>query len=229
MSRRIAIGDIHGCLKTLRQLVETKIKLQPKDELYCLGDYIDRGPDSKGVLDYLMNLQANGQVVRLLRGNHEDLMINAPSSPKHHRIFMANGGDQTLKSFGAESIYHVPREYLKFLRSTEHFIELDNCYLVHAGFNFDVINPFDDYNSMYWIRNMKVNTDTIGDKRIFHGHTTASLESIQENVAKKAQVINIDNGCVYLKHSDKNLCHLVGIDIDTLELFICANQETKPY
>ena len=60
MSRRIVIGDIHGCLKTLQELLEKKILVTAQDQLYFVGDYIDRGPDSKGVIDYLIRMKRNG-------------------------------------------------------------------------------------------------------------------------------------------------------------------------
>jgi serine/threonine protein phosphatase 1 len=67
MSRRIVIGDIHGCLKTLQQLLEKKVRPDTGDELYFVGDYIDRGPDSKGVLDYLIAMKDSGYKMVFIR------------------------------------------------------------------------------------------------------------------------------------------------------------------
>ena len=77
--RKIAISDIHGCLKTFKLMVEEQIVLSQKDELYLLGDFVDRGPNSKGVLDYIMSLQEAGYQLHCLRGNHEDMMVNEAS------------------------------------------------------------------------------------------------------------------------------------------------------
>ena len=73
--RRIVVGDIHGCSQTFRSLAEEEIRLAGNDILYLLGDYVDRGPDSKGVLDYIMDLMQGGYDVRPLRGNHEEDLL----------------------------------------------------------------------------------------------------------------------------------------------------------
>ena len=73
MSQRWIIPDIHGCAKTLKVLLENMLKVTKNDQLYFLGDYIDRGPDGKGVIDYLMHLQKEEYNVLLLKGNHEDM------------------------------------------------------------------------------------------------------------------------------------------------------------
>lgn len=76
-SRMFAIGDIHGCFQPFKHLVETKINLKPTDKLFLIGDYIDRGPDSKEVIDYIIHLQKNGFDIVPLLGNHEALCLEA--------------------------------------------------------------------------------------------------------------------------------------------------------
>ncbi len=75
IKRLFAIGDVHGCLHELKNLVEQKLKLRTDDKLVLLGDYIDRGPDSKGVIDYIMTLQKKGFDVVPLKGNHELMLL----------------------------------------------------------------------------------------------------------------------------------------------------------
>ena len=75
MKKRWVIPDIHGCLNTLKALINEQIRPARYDELYFLGDYIDRGPDSKGVLDYLRALQKDEYTLTLLKGNHEDFAV----------------------------------------------------------------------------------------------------------------------------------------------------------
>src|SRR5512138_1630338 len=75
MHRKWVIPDLHGCIKTLQGLVEEIIKPTRYDELYFLGDYIDRGPHSRGVLDYIRRLQQDEFTVTALKGNHEDLLV----------------------------------------------------------------------------------------------------------------------------------------------------------
>src|SRR5450759_5853294 len=99
---RYAIADIHGCCKTFQALIE-KLQIKGSDHLYLLGDYIDRGLDSKGVLDTIMNL---GCKVVSLMGNHEDMWLRASAKmgdpvlcDANINVWMENGGQATLKSF----------------------------------------------------------------------------------------------------------------------------------
>ena len=74
---RWIIPDIHGCARTVKVLLENMLKVTRDDELFFLGDYIDRGPASKEVLDYLMDLQERGWKIHCLKGNHEDYCVKA--------------------------------------------------------------------------------------------------------------------------------------------------------
>jgi serine/threonine protein phosphatase 1 len=85
MQKKWIIPDLHGCIKTLKHLVKEKISLQKNDVLYFLGDFIDRGPDSKGVLDYVMTLEAQGFNVRPLKGNHEEYLLLALDEEKNRK------------------------------------------------------------------------------------------------------------------------------------------------
>ena len=100
MSRRIVIGDIHGCLKTLQELLDKKIQVGLRDQLYFVGDYIDRGPDSRGVLDYLIGMKREGFKMVFIRGNHEEMLIESFSSETFFHPWIYNGGGKTLESFG---------------------------------------------------------------------------------------------------------------------------------
>ena len=108
MNRRWVIPDIHGCINTLKQLVETCIMPTKEDELYFLGDYIDRGPDGKGVIDYIISMQAQGYKIGYLIGNHEYYCMNAYAMDQHrlftkskiHKEWERYGAKTTLKSFG---------------------------------------------------------------------------------------------------------------------------------
>ncbi|MDP3444408.1 MAG: metallophosphoesterase, partial [Ignavibacteria bacterium] len=88
MNNRWIIPDIHGCSKTLKQLIEYQIKPSRTDEFYFLGDYIDRGPDSKGVIDYIMELQRKEFTIRLLLGNHEEYCIKSWDEDKKKKKFL---------------------------------------------------------------------------------------------------------------------------------------------
>lgn len=72
---RWAIGDIHGCPKTFQHLVQNQIQLKKEDHLYLLGDYVNRGPDSGGIIDFILELQNQGYQVFALKGNHESIIL----------------------------------------------------------------------------------------------------------------------------------------------------------
>ena len=96
--RRFAISDIHGCIKTFKTLVD-RIEFSKEDTLYLLGDYIDRGPDSKGVIDHIWKIQEEGYRVHCLRGNHEQMLLEELKNIK----FWYQGEPAMLKSFNAKS------------------------------------------------------------------------------------------------------------------------------
>src|SRR5450631_145864 len=109
--RRFVIGDIHGCQTTLQAMVEEALQLKETDTLYLLGDYIDRGPDSKGVLDYIMQMRESGYDVQALKGNHEELMLNAVADPTECYIWFGNRGRSTMREFGVETPEDIPQRY----------------------------------------------------------------------------------------------------------------------
>src|SRR5258708_708088 len=148
MPRIFAIGDIHGCCKTFKKLLLEEINVQLSDKIYCIGDYIDRGNDSKGVIDFILELRIAGYPIYTLRGNHEQMMVE----PERLGQWLENGGGETLKSFGISSVSQLPFQYLAFLKQTEFFIETDKYIFVHAGLNFRIDNPFTDEEAMIWTR-----------------------------------------------------------------------------
>ena len=151
MNKRLfAIGDIHGCFDSLKELVENKIQLQKSDKLILLGDYIDRGDKSKEVIDYIIELQEKGFNIVPLMGNHETMLLDAYENEKNISIWIQNGGNETLKSFDINSIKNLNPMYLKFFRELEHYYSLDEFLFVHAGFNDNLVNPFTDFYSMLW-------------------------------------------------------------------------------
>ena len=197
---KYAIGDIHGCLKTLKVLLKT-LNLKENDELIFLGDYIDRGPDSKGVLDLLMGLKN----ARFLMGNHEDLMLAAIQDKDLDSIecWYLNGGTETKRSF--EGFNMDP--YLEFIKKMEGIIQVDGYYLAHAG-----ANPFDpmksDIDTLLWDRGCFAPMD---GTTLVVGHCVTNIDDIKRT-AKYGQKIVIDGGCVY------DGC-LVALRLDDKKLF----------
>ena len=165
MSKTWIIPDVHGCAATLKLMVEQQIKPEKTDRLIFLGDYIDRGPDSKGVIDFIMQLQAEGYNITALKGNHEDFCVKAWEADKNRKsilgiktksypqeIWEINGGTKTLESFGVIRPSEIPEKYIRWMMSLEYFVETEKFIAVHAGLNFNLDDPFSDTRSMLWTR-----------------------------------------------------------------------------
>jgi serine/threonine protein phosphatase 1 len=135
--RNLAIGDIHGCLRALDVLLDI-VRPQPDDLLVTLGDYVDRGPDSKGVLDRLIELQDRCRLVALT-GNHEVMMWQARDNPGAFRAWCDCGGKQALQSYGPyvdweTFVEKIPRQHWRFLRDVcVPYHEIDTHFFVHAN------------------------------------------------------------------------------------------------
>jgi serine/threonine protein phosphatase 1 len=134
MPRTLAIGDVHGCLTALDTLLGF-VQPTPRDHLIFLGDYVDRGPDTKGVLDRLIELRRSGQVV-CLRGNHEVMMVAAREGQSDYRFWMSFGGVEALESYGVSTLDEVPESHWHFLRRLLlDWYETDAHVFVHANLN----------------------------------------------------------------------------------------------
>jgi serine/threonine protein phosphatase 1 len=225
VERSFAITDIHGCAATFKMLVEDIICLTASDKLYLLGDYIDRGPDSKGVLDYIMYLRNNGFQTFALRGNHEEMLLRAYESEQYLELWMKNGGMSTLKSFNAFSIHEIPDNYIRFLKDLPFYCITDSFVMVHAGLNFSCEDPMQDEESMLWLRNFEVDTTRTGGRGIIHGHTPISLVKIHDSIHQYSSKhkINLDNGCVFGKHDIFG--HLCALELENFRIYCQSNVE----
>lgn len=132
--RLIAIGDIHGCDRALRGLIAA-IAPDPDDTLVLLGDYVDRGPDSKAVLDVLVQLARRTRVVAIM-GNHEEMMLNVLSGELDHNVWLKHGGLSTLDSYGFNGDRDfVPPEHREFFDSMVDYYEEDGFFFTHASYD----------------------------------------------------------------------------------------------
>jgi len=217
IKRIFAVGDIHGCYESFLELVERKIKLQRNDKLILLGDYIDRGNQSKAVVDYIIKLQHKGFDIIPLMGNHEAMLVDAVKDDGLLPIWLQNGGSMTMESFSIKSLKGLDHSYIDFFKGLRFYYSYNNFLFVHAGFNDDIDNPFEDQFSMiWWCRENYLNPALI-DKTIIHGHCTVTVTNCKEKVKANHQVIDLDTGCVY---SDRIDCgRLTALELNTMQLF----------
>jgi serine/threonine protein phosphatase 1 len=215
MERTFAIGDIHGCSKTFEKLLFEKIKIEKTDQIYCIGDYIDRGKSSKAVIDLVLQLRQEGYTILTLRGNHEQMLLDSLIDEETFDVWLENGGGYTLQSFGTDSVGNLPTKYLSFFRETEFYFETENYIFAHAGLNFHNKNIFQDKAAMLWIRDFSSYQPALKNKLLIHGHTPKSLKYI---LNQKGNCIDIDGGCVY--NYLPRFGNLVAIDLNERK-FIC--------
>ncbi|NQU32993.1 MAG: serine/threonine protein phosphatase [Bacteroidetes bacterium] len=196
-NRLFAIGDIHGCFDSLKELVEHKIKLQKNDKLILLGDYIDRGEKSKETIDFIIQLQEKGYDIVTLLGNHEAMLLDAYVNKDHIFKWIQNGGSETLKSFKINSLNDIESKYFKFFKELIYYYSFGDFLFVHAGFNDKSVNPFEDRYSMLWNCQEFYTNPLLINKTIVHGHCLISVSKCKDRIAAKLNTINIDTGCVF--------------------------------
>jgi serine/threonine protein phosphatase 1 len=138
-SRTIAIGDIHGCATALRCILGA-IQPAADDTLVLLGDYVDRGPDSRGVLEEVLGLETRCRVVPLL-GNHELMLLDALANPRVESVWRQCGGDATVRSYDGR-LSNIPAEHLAFFGRCRRYHEMAAHFFVHANYAADV--PLDE-------------------------------------------------------------------------------------
>ena len=167
--RVFAIGDIHGCLTAL-QTLDKHLQFGPADLLITLGDYIDRGPQSSGVLEHLIGLRTRTNLIPIL-GNHEIMMLESRHNSRLLQPWLANGGGATLASYEARSFDDIPASHWEFMESCHPYHELDEDFFVHA--NTDPKLPLNQQNHemLFWehLDNPKPH---VSGRRMICGHTS---------------------------------------------------------
>ncbi len=228
MGRNIFIGDIHGCLATFKSLL-IQIDLNPdKDNLFLLGDYIDRGPNSKGVIDEIISLQGRGYKIFPIRGNHEQMLISDHNAETQKGWFdMAD--EEFKKSFGIKDLTELPIEYIDFCKSLPYYLLGDDFIVVHAGINFSFENPLTHSEDLMWIRDWygHVNYDWLQNRKIIHGHSPQTRQEIEEQFQsfEEKQILNIDCGVYNSLNKKHGLGNLCAFDITNRKLFFQENIE----
>lgn len=208
--KRWVIPDIHGYAETLRALL-AQIRPSKEDHLIFLGDYIDRGPNSKAVIDEIISLQEKGHRVTPLLGNHEEyFLLNYYHTKKNQGFFnrfksnsikkewFEFGGKETMRSFGVKSILNIEPKYIEWMEKLEYYKEFKDYVIVHAGLNFKSDDVFQDKHTMLWAKEFQIIPSKISYRQIIHGHTPVDLEYIHHCIGQENhEFIDLDNG-VYM-------------------------------
>lgn len=184
-----AIGDIHGCLGALKQLIE-KLPLDDEDKIVFIGDYIDRGLESRGVVDFLIALSANHNCV-FIRGNHEQMLLDYVAKRDDGKIWAFNGMRQTVDSYGG--LGNLPGYHMDFFNETRYLYEYDKWVFVHAGVRPGISLKGQDSNDLIWIREEFVySPEPLKNKTVVFGHTPFLSGPLIHD-----SKVGIDTGCVY--------------------------------
>jgi len=196
--RLFAIGDIHGCVDELATMIKA-LALTCGDTIVFVGDYVDRGPAARSVIDFLLELRTDAAECVFLKGNHEDMMLSFLGLPgRYGESFLFNGGAQTLESYGvseetlATAAERVPPSHIEFLKGlATSYLRPPNLF-VHAGILPTRQLEEQTVEDMLWIRQEFIfHPHQIGATVVF-GHTP--MRTVMVDLPYK---LGIDTGLVY--------------------------------
>lgn len=190
-----AIGDVHGCADELEELLGM-LPLDDDSTVVMLGDYIDRGPYSRRVIEILLEAKRKHRVITL-SGNHEEMLREFldGSNPQRVARFILNGGSSTLADYANDhGEWVIPRSHIEFLEDLKLWHETDEHFFVHAGvpdMALKDLDPVRDRDEVLWIRRAFIGNPRRWEKRIVHGHTPVNAVEVS------ATRINVDTACAY--------------------------------
>ncbi|WP_319550423.1 metallophosphoesterase family protein [Desulfogranum marinum] len=218
MERTVVIGDIHGCLDSLNNLLD--LVLPNADTLIFLGDYVDRGPDSYGVVERLLALQADHPRLITLKGNH-DFMFQQYFDGKESSLFLRVGGKETLTSYGippeaSAALASIPAAHTHFFRELPLFFENQHAIYVHAGLEPECHLSLQSPQWCLWAREKFLNSSFQLGKPIIFGHTVFPRPYIAKDK------IGIDTGAVYGGQ-------LTALILPDMEYISVPGELNKPY
>ncbi|NHB70302.1 metallophosphoesterase family protein [Perlabentimonas gracilis] len=225
------VGDTHGCLQSLRYLLEHRIGIARSDTVILLGDLVDRGPQSAQLIDYILLLQYQGFNIKSIRGNHDQMLLDAAHSRAHYSQWIQNGGNSTLRSYedfiGESFLFPegIPSTHTAFLNMLPYHLAIDRFMLVHGGVNPFHDNPLGNAESLLWSRMGELPSDFMPSTIFLYGHTPTPLDTIQAIVDKQEhRLIPLDGGCVYAGMRS-GIGFLVALKLETLTLHWVEKQE----
>ncbi|MDH3716934.1 MAG: serine/threonine protein phosphatase [Planctomycetota bacterium] len=213
--RIIAIGDIHGCSRALSALLSA-IEPQSGDTIVTLGDYVDRGPDTPGVLDQLIELQRDCKLVAIL-GNHDQMLLHVIRGELDRELWSGCGGAATLESYGYEGDFNViPATHIEFLENCVDYYETDTHFFVHA--NYDAGLPLDKQsdNALRWRKLTE---------EIPLPHVSGRIAIVGHTPDKNGEILDVG----HLKCID-TCCHggrwLTALDVNSNQVWQADNEGT---
>lgn len=198
--RIYAVGDIHGCLPQLEQMLELIVQdsaeAKRRSHVVFVGDYVDRGPDSKGVIDRLLS-PIPGLTATHLLGNHEQTLLDFLEKPSVYREWKYFGAAETLVSYGIspprfdddaaltaardQLRQGIPGEHFAFLRRLEDWAEFGDYFFAHAGIRPGIPLDQQDRQDLIWIRDEFLESQADFGKVIVHGHTPVDRPESKPN------------------------------------------------
>ena len=198
-----AIGDIHGCATLLEKALVWIQRQSGSDPFHVIfiGDYIDRGPDSRSVLDILMaGPRRPEDRYTCIRGNHEQMCLDSSLSNLHHREWLGNGGDATLDSFGGS----LGSAYSDWMGALPFWHEDNLRIFVHAGLEPGIAPSNQDPETLLWIRERFLNSRRSFGKHVVHGHTPVGPTLLKNRTNIDAGSFRSGKLCVasFLDNSD---------------------------
>jgi serine/threonine protein phosphatase 1 len=217
--RIFVISDIHGCYLSFEALLK-KVDFTKTDQLFLLGDYINRGPRSKEVVDYIMELKLQNYNITTLKGNHEEMIFDSLELEE-----WTNGETETLESFGINHLKNLDKKYINWFQNLKHFAEKGDYIFVHAGLNFQIEDPLEDRKSMLWINNWQeeINYQWLGNRKVIYGHlpqTQSKIEEMLQNFNREKHIC-IDNGCFL--NDEKGFGNLCCLELTEMKLYFQKN------
>lgn len=209
--RVYAIGDIHGHLELLTEMYARIAAEIERDKvadwrIIHLGDLVDRGPDSRGVIDHLIAVTARDSRNIVLAGNHDVGFLDFLALPDPEGLFARHGGKETARSYGvglsmsdapglrqshAQLVAAVPDNHLRFLSALPYSASFGDFFFCHAGIRPGIPLDRQDPQDLIWIRNQFLNHPGLHPKVVVHGHTPQAEPEVLANR------VNIDTGVFY--------------------------------
>ncbi len=187
--RTIAIGDVHGCSLALETIL-AKIEPQTDDRLIFMGDYVDRGPNSRRVVEILLELPFRCQVIPL-RGNHEAMVLAGRDAGDPDPFWLQCGGQETLLSYGG-ALQDIPEEHWQFFASCRMYFETDTHLFFHANYD-PTKHPRHQPEALTLWQHLSflVPARHVSGKKVIVGHTPQRNGEILD----LGHLLCIDTGC----------------------------------